>query len=84
MELDRVISAEAERLRPRAEAATLTLVVEDLTPAVVLGISLLEPGNWHWAANRAVDVIAGTVVAVVVGFLLGGRGARGDAPLRVG
>jgi uncharacterized membrane protein YccC len=45
------------------------------TPAVVLGISLLEPGNWHWAANRAVDVAAGTVVALGAGFLLGSRRA---------
>ncbi len=43
------------------------------TPAVVLSISLLEPGNWHWAANRAVDVAAGTVVALGAGFLVGAR-----------
>ena len=42
------------------------------TPAVVLGISLLEPGNWHWAANRAVDVAAGSLVATGVAFLLRG------------
>jgi hypothetical protein len=46
------------------------------TPAMVLGISLLEPGNWHWAANRAVDVVAGTLVALVVGLLLGARPKR--------
>jgi uncharacterized membrane protein YccC len=41
------------------------------TPALVLGISLLEPGNWHWAANRAVDVAAGTLVALGAGLLSG-------------
>jgi Fusaric acid resistance protein-like len=43
------------------------------TPAVVLGIGLLEPGNWHWAANRAADVAAGTLVALGVGLLVGTR-----------
>jgi uncharacterized membrane protein YccC len=43
------------------------------TPALVLSISLLEPGNWHWAANRAVDVVLGTLVALLAGLLLGAR-----------
>jgi hypothetical protein len=51
------------------------------TPAVVLSISLLEPGNWHWAANRAVDVAAGTLVALGAGFLMGGRLTRPPGPL---
>jgi uncharacterized membrane protein YccC len=54
------------RLQPVAYGWSLAF----FTPAVVLGISLLEPGNWHWAANRAVDVAAGSLVALGVGFLL--------------
>jgi Fusaric acid resistance protein-like len=60
------------RLQPVAYGWSLAF----FTPAVVLGISLLEPGNWHWAANRAVDVALGTLVALGVGFLVGGRQAR--------
>jgi Fusaric acid resistance protein-like len=56
------------RLQPTAYGWSLAF----FTPAVVLGISLLEPGNWHWAANRAVDVAAGTLVALGAA-LLGGR-----------
>jgi hypothetical protein len=51
------------------------------TPAIVLGISLLEPGNWHWAANRAVDVAAGSLVALGAGFLLRGRLGRRPTPV---
>ena len=51
------------------------------TPAVVLGISLLEPGNWHWAANRAVDVAAGSIVATGVAFLLRGSLRRPPTPV---
>ena len=35
--VDRVVAAEAERLRPRGETAGLTFVVEGLEPAEVLG-----------------------------------------------
>jgi uncharacterized membrane protein YccC len=55
------------RLQPTAYGWSLAF----FTPAVVLGISLLEPGNWHWAANRAVDVAAGTLVALGAGLLSG-------------
>jgi hypothetical protein len=51
------------------------------TPALVLGISLLEPGNWHWAANRAVDVLAGSLVALGVGALLRERPGQKASPL---
>jgi hypothetical protein len=51
------------------------------TPALVLGISLLEPGNWHWAANRAVDVAAGSLVALGAGALLRGRPGRRPTPV---
>jgi hypothetical protein len=51
------------------------------TPAIVLGISLLEPGNWHWAANRAVDVAAGSLVALLVGYLLRGTQRPEPAPV---
>ena len=51
------------------------------TPAIVLGISLLEPGNWHWAANRAVDVAAGSLVALGAGFLLRRRLGRRPTPV---
>src|SRR5208283_2338187 len=43
------------------------------TPAVVLGVGLLEPGHWQWALNRALDVVAGTLVALAVGLLFGAR-----------
>ncbi len=59
------------RLQPVAYGLSLAF----FTPAVVLGISLLEPGNWHWATTRAVDVAAGTVVALGAGFLVGARPA---------
>jgi hypothetical protein len=51
------------------------------TPALVLGISLLEPGNWHWAANRAVDVVAGSLVALGVSALLRGTSGRRPTPV---
>jgi hypothetical protein len=51
------------------------------TPAIVLSISLLEPGNWHWAANRAVDVAAGSLVALGAAFLLRGRLGRQPTPV---
>ncbi len=54
------------RLHPVAYGWSLAF----LTPAIVLGVSLLEPGNWHFAASRAVDVVAGTLVALLVGILL--------------
>jgi uncharacterized membrane protein YccC len=65
------------RLQPSAYGWSLAF----FTPAVVLGISLLEPGNWHWAANRAVDVAAGSLVALGAGFLLPGTPARPPAPV---
>ncbi|MGO9830955.1 MAG: FUSC family protein [Myxococcaceae bacterium] len=55
------------RLQPRAYGWSLAF----LTPAIVLGVGLLEPGNWHWAENRGLDVVAGTLVALGVGWLLG-------------
>jgi len=60
------------RLLPVAYGWSLTF----FTPALVLGISLLEPGNWHWAANRAVDVAAGTLAALGAGFLMSARLTR--------
>ena len=54
-----------------------------LTPAIVLGLALLEPGNWHWAANRALDVVAGTLVALLIGLLLQ-RAAPPQAPSVIG
>lgn len=65
------------RLQPVAYGWSLAF----FTPAVVLGISLLEPGNWHWAANRAVDVAAGSLVALGVGFLLRGTLTRPPTPV---
>ena len=65
------------RLQPQAYGWSLAF----FTPAVVLGISLLEPGNWHWATNRAVDVAAGSLVALAVGFLLRGTLTRPTLPV---
>jgi uncharacterized membrane protein YccC len=65
----------------RLQAAAYAWSLAFFTPAIVLGISLLEPGNWHWAANRAVDVAAGSLVALVVGSLLGGSLRPQPAPV---
>ncbi len=65
----------------RLQAAAYGWSLAFFTPALVLGISLLEPGNWHWAANRAVDVVAGSLVALVVGSLLGGSLRPQPAPV---
>ncbi len=54
------------RLQPEAYGWSLAF----LTPAIVLGVGLLEPGNWHWATSRALDVAAGTLVALLVAVLL--------------
>jgi hypothetical protein len=65
------------RLQPTAYGWSLAF----FTPAVVLSIGLLEQGNWHWAANRAVDVAAGSLVAFAAALLLGSRSAQSPAPV---
>ncbi|MGO8968029.1 MAG: FUSC family protein [Myxococcaceae bacterium] len=59
------------RLQPQAYGWSLAF----LTPAIVLSVGLLEPGNWHWAERRGLDVAAGTLVALGVGWLLGAKPA---------